>query len=198
MSLLRLRFQADANGIDAVPKVGGGRAVGKDMTYVRATGTAADFGADHAVRHIPNFLHDVFGYRIKIAGPSASGIKLCIRTEQRSIATNTMVDAVVLRIRIFSGEGGLGAAFHTDPELLRGQFGFPISTAVRIVGVNSGKVCHTNIMRRSTEMASREKELNVSPEMFRSHRRFYCVVPAFKLRACSGCGEIHFRMLLFL
>lgn len=156
ISLLCIRFQADRNGVDAVPQVGGRGAVREDMPEVGATGTAPHLRPDHAVGSIPDFLHGVPADGFKITGPTTAGMEFRIGTEQRTVTADAVIDSGLLGVGVFSCKRRLGAALHTDVKLIRGQPGCPIGAAFSGIRINSGGILHGSTLSRMTQKAREE------------------------------------------
>ena len=75
--------------VDTVPEPSRGRAIRKNVPKVGVTGVADDFRSDHGERWVL-FLpdHTVCG-RGREAGPSATGLELCLGIKKRSVTADT-------------------------------------------------------------------------------------------------------------
>ena len=89
-----LLLEGQRGRVDAVTLAGGIGAVGKDMAKVRAAGGARGFDAAHAVAIVFVQFYCVRRNGLEEAGPPGTGLELCIRLEQRSIAGGTVIHAV--------------------------------------------------------------------------------------------------------
>src|SRR5262249_46566762 len=79
--------------IDAVPQMGGRRAVVEDVTEMTAAPAAADFGAGHAVAPVNRGFDRSF-HRIVEARPAGAAVEFLLRHEQRLGAPRTYKGAV--------------------------------------------------------------------------------------------------------
>ena len=91
------------------------------MAQVPLARGAAHFGADHAVRGIDQFLHPVLMQGGGIAGPTAAGIELGVRSEQRRAAARAVIGAGGGVVFVLAGEGPLRPRLAQDGVLFRGQ-----------------------------------------------------------------------------
>ena len=104
--------------IDAISQAGGRRAIIENMPEVRIAVGTDQLGSPHAhaiVDFLPNtrFLH----FAVK-AGPSATGVKLTLRIEQRVIAANAVISALIKMITVFTRKRRLRTRLAGDPILL--------------------------------------------------------------------------------
>ncbi len=95
------------------------------MTQVGAAGITHHFGPAHSVTIVVFGFHVFFGDRFVEAGPSGAGIEFRIRIEQFVAARCAAIHSRLLRVVIFSSEGGFGALHPADLILLRSEFFFP-------------------------------------------------------------------------
>ena len=93
-------------------------------------------GADHAMRDIAQFIHEIRDDRLGEAGPTAAGVKLVGRGEQRLARDDVNVDAGFVIVQMFAGARTLGRTLLRHAKLHRGQggkrlFGLPVSVYVK-------------------------------------------------------------------
>src|SRR5664279_5620448 len=111
--------------IDAKAQSGGFWAVLENMAEVGVAIGAAHFDAIHAELVLVAVFEHIFADRLPEAGPAGAGFELGFRIEQRRATAHAAVDAEVMAIPIFAGEGGLGAALAAHFILFRRQFFAP-------------------------------------------------------------------------
>lgn len=108
--------------IDAIAQTGGFRAIVEDMTQMRITSAAQNFGTHHAMPGILLLADAVSLNGLPEAGPAAAGIKFRCGIEQRVVAARAAVYAIVMAIPVNAGKKCFGAALAAYLILLRGQF----------------------------------------------------------------------------
>src|SRR3989344_6845271 len=92
---------------------------------MRAALAAHHFGAAHEETAVFLF-SDVFGLHGCIkTRPAGAGIEFGVGTEKFRPTADTLVNALVLAVVIFAGEGALGAFLARDLVLLRREEFFP-------------------------------------------------------------------------
>src|SRR5205807_2812001 len=93
--LLLGRFEAEADGVDAVALVGGGRVAlaGEDVAEMGAAAGAADLGADHAEGAVLDQFDRLGVARVVEGRPAAVRVELGRRAEQLIAAGAALVDA---------------------------------------------------------------------------------------------------------
>src|SRR2546422_4435395 len=114
-------YELERRRVQAVAQAGRRRAVGKHVTEVAVTPSAADLGTDHPGTRVADG-SDVVGIeRLEEAGPARTRLELRLRPEERQAAQPARVRARFFLVQQGAAEGPLGAVVQQDPTLLRGQ-----------------------------------------------------------------------------
>src|SRR5665213_2520025 len=122
--------EAQGSRVHAVAQTGRARSVREDVTQVGAAILAPRLGPDHAVGVVNVLFDGVTLDRLEEARPSGSGLELRLRREQRRVATNAYVGAVVVAVPILAREGPLGAGLAGHLELGLGQVLTPLGVGL--------------------------------------------------------------------
>jgi hypothetical protein len=96
------------------------------MTQVGVAAAADDFGPHHEPAAIRFQNSCTLSHGLQEAGPSRTGIKLGLGVEERLATTDTLIDAVLLRIPVCARKRALGAFPAGDAILLIGQESPPL------------------------------------------------------------------------
>jgi hypothetical protein len=114
--------EAQRRGVDAVAQAALGRgSVGENMPEVAVAVARAHFGAHHDVAVVGLFDDVVAVDRFSEAWPAGTAVELVDRGEQRLARHHVDVDARLVVVEVFAGEGSLGAALLGDLVLLGAQ-----------------------------------------------------------------------------
>ena len=120
VSFLVLFDQIQRGRIDAVAKAGGTRSIREYVAQMRIASAAKDFLAHHPVAGISLDFYFRFIYRRIETWPAGTGMKFCLRREERLAAAHADVRARSFGVFIFAGPWGFGAFSAGDVILLRG------------------------------------------------------------------------------
>src|SRR5208282_199463 len=116
---LLLLLEIERGGVHAEALPGGFRPVGKQVSQVGVAAAAFHLDAAHPITVVRLGGHVFAGDGRVEAGPSAARLEFGFRVEQRSAAADAAVDALLVMVPVFAGEGGFcgGTAGH---GILRG------------------------------------------------------------------------------
>src|SRR5215831_11085100 len=127
-----LGLKIHRNPVDAVPQMGGRRAVVEDMAEMTAAPAAVDFGAGHAVAPVDRGFDRTFRGIVE-ARPAGAAVEFLLRHEQWLGAPRTYKGAVAFFVIERAASRRLGAVLAHDLVLLRREQPSPF-----LVGMGDG------------------------------------------------------------
>src|SRR6516164_8902536 len=119
-------FEFEGDGINALAQAGGIGPVVENMSEMRATTAARDFGAEHTVRTVFGLFDGFPSSRIGETRPAASGMKLGVGTKENISAAHALVGAGGFGRFVLAGEGWLCAFLAGDIIFIRSELAFPL------------------------------------------------------------------------
>src|SRR5258706_9384442 len=121
MSPAGIGLEAQRRRVHAVAQTGRTRPIWEHVAQMGAAVAAPRLGAGHAVALVDLLLDCVGTERLEEARPARSGVELRLRREQRSLAADTHVRAVLVAVPVLAGERPLRSGPPSHLELLGGQ-----------------------------------------------------------------------------
>lgn len=115
--------QVQRRGVQAVPKPCRRRTVREQVAQVSAALRAQHLDPPHPQGEVCLSFDSIFVYGLPKAGPARARVVLGVRGEERGIAADAAIGALILGVRVDPGKGRLGALLLGDIALLRGQPG---------------------------------------------------------------------------
>jgi hypothetical protein len=106
------------------------------VALVAIAATAADFGTDHSVAHVPYFPDMVRVEGLKKARPSGARFKLGAGSKQRQAAQTAGVDSLLFVIEEAAAKGGFRTMIEQDPSFLGVQ---PLGERIAMGGAERAK-----------------------------------------------------------
>ena len=135
-----VRFEFEADGVDAVAFARGSRAVVEHVSQVASARAAEHFHPGHAVRPV-GFRHDFVLVRLVEAGSARSCIELVAGFEKNCPATRAGIVPFFFVVLKLSGKRHLGSFFAQHVVLFGGELFFPL---VFVLGHVIFLYCHEN------------------------------------------------------
>ncbi len=120
--------------VHAIAKMRGLGAIVKDVAEMGVAFSAGDCGADDAEGSVADLGHVFGGDRSPETGPSRPRVELGGGIEQRVVTTNAAIDARVVQVPVFSGEGDFGIGVARDVEDSVGKLLAPLRRGLDYFG----------------------------------------------------------------
>src|SRR6476659_10893133 len=111
--------EVEGQAVHTKTLTGRSRTVGEQVAEVRPATTAADLGADHAVRTVLDEFDGVGSLGLEEARPTTARLELGGRVEQLGAARRAVIRAVGMLVDVLAAPGALGAGMSEHFVLLR-------------------------------------------------------------------------------
>jgi hypothetical protein len=133
--------KSHGDGVHAIAKARGTRAIVEDVAEVGVTAPTGNFGANHSEAAVDSFPNIFLGYWCPETGPSSAGVELGVGIKQSGVTTDAAEDSFLVRVRIFIGvrtfSGGVTRNFERIRRELLFPFGFSFHNPVHSNGGDS-------------------------------------------------------------